>query len=195
MRVLAKRSRRGETGRAESPLGRLRRQLSRRESQGTLSRLRKEEKFLQNQDCKRRERCYNRNRKVDRRIRFAWPCAIAEWGEKPREWVTVMHARHAKSDTPELDLCSCRHRELIGRSRPHGWWLCGRFCLKLRLIPLKRTTGNAAHTERFPDSAAGGSPLAAHCQKRISPPATGTAGGPIFCIKSRGCLKMQIARE
>ena len=95
-----------------------------------------------------------------------------------------MHARHAKSDTPELDLCSCRHRELIGRSRPHGWWLCGRFCLYLRLIPLKRTTGNAAHTERFPGSAAGGSPLAAHCQKKISPPATGTAGGPIFCIRS-----------
>ena len=150
MRVLAKRSRKEETGRAENPLSRLRRQLSRRESQGTLSRLRKEEKFLQNQDCKRRERCYNRNRKVDRRIRFAWPCAIAEWGEKPREWVTVMHARHAKSDTPELDLCSCRHRELIGRSRPHGWWLCGRFCLKLRLIPLKRTTGNAAHTAGGP---------------------------------------------
>ena len=84
-----------------------------------------------------------------------------------------MHARHAKSDTPELDLCSCRHRELIGRSRPHGWWLCGRFCLKLRLIPLKRTTGNAAHTERFPGSAAGGSPLAAHCQKKDQPTGDG----------------------
>ncbi len=96
-----------------------------------------------------------------------------------------MHARHAKSDTPELDLCSCRHRELIGRSRPHGWWLCGRFCLKLRLIPLKRTTGNAAHTERFPGSAAGGSPLAAHCLKKIIPPASGTAGGMIFCTKKQ----------
>ena len=96
-----------------------------------------------------------------------------------------MHARHAKSDTPELDLCSCRHWELIGRSRPHGWWLCGRFCLKLRLIPLKRTTGNAAHTERFPDGAAGGSPLAAHCLKKIIPPASGTAGGMIFCTKEQ----------
>ena len=35
----------------------------------------------------------------------------AEWGANPREWVTVMRARRAQSDTSEPDLCSCRHRE------------------------------------------------------------------------------------
>ena len=35
----------------------------------------------------------------------------AEWGENPREWVTVKRARRDKSDTSEPDLCSCRHRE------------------------------------------------------------------------------------
>ena len=35
----------------------------------------------------------------------------AEWGAIPREWVTVMRACRAQSDTSEPDLCSCRHRE------------------------------------------------------------------------------------
>lgn len=52
----------------------------------------------------------------------------AEWGETPREWVTVMRARRAQSDTPEPDLCSCRHRESMDdQVCPHGWWLCGLF--------------------------------------------------------------------
>ena len=52
----------------------------------------------------------------------------AEWGENPREWVTVMRACRAQSDTPEPNLCSCRHRESMDdQVCPHGWWLCGLF--------------------------------------------------------------------
>ena len=65
----------------------------------------------------------------------------AEWGAIPREWVTVMRACRAQSDTSEPDLCSCRHRESMDDlCCPHGWWLCGLFCRAL-LLPRKAPSG------------------------------------------------------
>lgn len=37
----------------------------------------------------------------------------AEWGENPREWVTVMPGKQAKSDTLCVVLGFCRHRKLF----------------------------------------------------------------------------------
>ena len=37
----------------------------------------------------------------------------AEWGEKPREWVTVISLNGSKSDTPELFVSTCLHRGLL----------------------------------------------------------------------------------
>ena len=37
----------------------------------------------------------------------------AQWGEKPREWVTVMLLQEAKSDVLELSAASRRHRGAV----------------------------------------------------------------------------------
>ncbi len=99
----------------------------------------------------------------------------AEWGAKPREWVTVMRVC-AKSDTPEPNLYSCRHRESKDKICPHGWRLCGFFLC--RYSPAGKlhdhcVLSRAAHAE-YPLPRAAVFAL---------PSALGTAeGGSFFCV-------------
>lgn len=65
----------------------------------------------------------------------------AEWGANPREWVTVMRARRAQSDTSEPDLCSCRHRESMDEFFWSARLVAVRtFCLAL-FLPRKAPSG------------------------------------------------------
>lgn len=59
----------------------------------------------------------------------------AEWGAIPREWVTVMRACRAQSDTSEPDLCSCRHRESMDEFLSARLVAVRTFYLALRSIP------------------------------------------------------------
>ena len=91
-------------------------------------------------------------------------CTGTEWGEKPREWVTVMRARRAQSDTSEPDLCSCRHRESMDEFFVRTAGGCADF-LSGAFPPPESAVRKAAQPMCFPGSLRR-SPSAVCCQQK-----------------------------
>ena len=105
----------------------------------------------------------------------------AEWGENPREWVTVMRACRAQSDTSEPDLCSCRHRESMDEFFVRTAGGCADF-LSGAFPPPESAVRKAAQPMCFPGRLRR-SPSAVCCQQKEPPSALGTAEGGFFAMK------------
>ena len=116
----------------------------------------------------------------------------AEWGANPREWVTVMRARRAQSDTSEPDLCSCRHRESMDEFFVRTAGGCADF-LSGAFPPPESAVRKAAQPMCFPGSLRR-SPSAACCQTK-PPPALGTAEGGFSCDEKNDMKSYARQRE